>query len=283
MRRVAAQRHLAIALLGELFGRKLAHAFVEREADAARARHRPQQRLVAQRLDPVERARRIAERRAGRLDREAAAEDRTARQRHALRVVEQIPRPLDRAAQRGLPRRHAAQAAREQIEAALQTPQHPAHAEHVGAGRRELDRRRDPLELAHQRGHGGDVLARRRGGGALREDAIDEEIHGLGRLIGIVGRGQAQGRELVAHLAGEARALARGDQEADLGRHPHPAIEGRRRLGDHLLEVVGDEERRPLRREDPADPLDDGRVPFPGSHGCLQSAGDRAADGREIA
>ena len=140
-----------------------------------------------------------------------------------------------------------------------------------------------PLELAHQRRHLGQGLGARRRARRQRAHAIEEELHRLGCGCALVGFGQAQRPELVADLAGEPAALARGHQEAHLRRLAHPGVErGRGRLDD-LLQVVEDEERGPLPGEGAADARGGGGVLLPRDDRDAEGPGDGAAERAQIA
>ena len=185
------------------------------------------------------------------------------------------------APQRGLPRLDPAEAAAQQIEPAQKPRQETVEAEHVGARRGQLDRERDPFQPAHEGGDLGQALLADRVARALGVRPVEEELDGIAPLA--IAVREAEGAELVGDLAPEPRTLARGDEEADLGRRPHPRVQRRRGRLDHLLEVVEHHQRRALGGEGLPDALDGARVLLPGGDGDAERAGDGAAERLEIA
>ena len=212
------------------------HALVEEEAGrgpgAAVGR---EQRLVAQRLDDVERRRGVVvelEHGLGRLDRERAAERGALDDRVALGVVEQVPRRGDRGAQAGVARRHPAGGAAEDVDALLEALGQLGRAEQAEAGRGQLEREREAVEAGGQRRQRVAVAVRVDVGAGLA-GAVDEQGD-RGVLV--------EGVELDRDLAVDAERLARGREERGPGRGGQPRGDlGRGRVED-LLEVVDHEQ-----------------------------------------
>jgi hypothetical protein len=125
---------------GQLARGVLLDARVEAEANGIAVAPCPEQRLVTQGLEHVERRRRPGEgseieHGGGRLEGEAASEDGALGERALLRRVEQIPRPVDRPAQRSLARADIAWA-----QAAAEAFVELGRREDADARRGELDR-----------------------------------------------------------------------------------------------------------------------------------------------
>ena len=98
--------------------------------------------------EPVERVDAGAGDRLRRLDGGAAGEHREAREARLLVVVEQVVAPVDRRAQRPLAGGRVARARAERAERRVQALGDLAGREQPAAGRRQLDRQRQPVERA---------------------------------------------------------------------------------------------------------------------------------------
>src|SRR5207247_8558084 len=90
----------------------------------------------------------------------AAREDRQPREELALRRVQQIPAPGDRAAKGALSLRQITAGRCEHVEALTEPRQHRLRREHLDARRREFDRERQPVEPVTDLGDGARVLGR---------------------------------------------------------------------------------------------------------------------------
>ena len=128
------------------------HADEQVEAAIAAQAH---ERLVDERVDHVHDPRRVVdagevEHRLGRLEREAALEDRQLGQRRLLGRRQQVPRPVECRAQ-GRLAVEALAPGREQLEALAHAPQQHARRHHAHPRRGQLDRQRQAVEQGHQR------------------------------------------------------------------------------------------------------------------------------------
>ena len=191
------------------------------------------QRLFDQRLQHVSHPRRVVERcqvdhRLGRGQGEAAFEHRQLRQRCAFGGHEQIPRPIQRRAQRRLAIVPAAAAG--QQAKAFAHAQHLVGRRHDARARRgEFDGQRQLVEQGHQLRQRGSVCGaqlrlKARGLHALQE-------HGL-RFFG------RHRRQHLHLLAGQAQHLAAGDDEARQRQGVQPHSQSGLGAACHLLEVV---------------------------------------------
>ncbi len=174
--RVAGRRRLAA--LRQLLQRVGADRLQHREARLPiRVGRRVHESLVDQRRHPVQdvaRARADGHR-LGRLQGEAADEDGQPAEQRPLLAGQQVVAPGDRVAQGPLPRRGVARAPRQQGQAVRQPGQQGRRSEHLGAGRRQLDRQRQAVEGTADPGDrrrvlGGEGKARTDGPGALHEE-----------------------------------------------------------------------------------------------------------------
>ncbi len=251
----------SVALVGrrrEFLPRELAHRLEQAEARGGQlvpARD-AEEGALAERLEVIER-RRAEVRQDGLagLGGEAATKDREPRQSPPFGRVEELPRPFERAAERGLTRRSTAPRG-EELELAAEPRHHPFETEELEPRGGELDRERDALQPLDERRDG--VGQRRIDRVAAMTDAIEEQLDRLGQA----GTEHPEGLELDRGLGGEAGALARRRDPHDLGGRPDPEIQRRGRVGEDLLEVVDDEQGPTARGEDPADlggELDPGR------------------------
>ncbi len=261
--------------------RVLADHGVEREAASARAAD-AQQRFVGERLERVERGgRRRAEieHRLGRLDREAADEDRALRERGELHRREQLERPVDGAGEGAVAILGVARARGEHVEAALEALEQRGGIEDAAARGAELDRQREPLEAPHDGRHDRGVARGAAPAGGHRAGALQEELRGggaLGPLVAFAGEGQRL--EIEQRLAADAEPLARGREDAELRRALREPRHGRRRRRDELLDVVEDEERRAARAEEPPEVGLRVAVGGPRRERGLQRGGHRGAE-----
>ena len=166
----------------------------------------------------------------GRFKREAALEHRQLRERGLVGRGQQVPRPVERGAQCGLAVQPVAGRG-QQLEALAHARQHcpRRQAAHPGSG--QLDRQRQAVEQAHQRGNCR-VIVR----------AGIEVAFGSGRAAAEqrFGVGRQHWRQRHRLFAGNAQHLARGDQKARLGCTFQPAAQGGLGVAGDLLEIVQD-------------------------------------------
>ena len=221
---------VAVPQLGELAGavhavqRVLPDRLEHREARVAVVVHLdPDEALLGEALEPgkdVERCRVPWERAQGlgRLQVAAAREDPQPREQAAILVVEQVVAPVDRAAQRPLPlrevrgRRRRGGRAGPRAARAIAAGESSAHA-----GRRELDRERQPVEAAHDLGDVRRVVVGER---EVRPDGprpLDEQLDGLGSR-----RSSSHGPRRPS-----AASARRRDRELLLAGHPERRAAGR--------------------------------------------------------
>ena len=214
------------------------------DVDAQRRRARPprpQQTLVDQRLDHVERRRRLApaaevQHRFGGFEPEAAFEHRTLCERSLFPRREQVPAPIDRGLQRGLPGDRAAGAG-QQREAVLQPCQQLCRRQHARARGGQLQRQRQPVEQAHDLRHHRPAAFVDGKPRLLRAGAHFEQPHRVAAE-----RQRLQRQHL---LARQLQALAARDDEVGLRRTVQPASDCRLGMPLHLLEVVQDQQAAP--------------------------------------
>jgi hypothetical protein len=205
-----------------------------------------EQGLVDQRFQDVEQPRRArvvpeVDHGLGRLQGEPAAEGSALGERGALGGVQRLPRRLQRAAQGGRLARDARR--REQLEALGHAREQLRRRQGAQPRRAQLDGQRQPVELAHQRGHGAALLGVGLEVAPHQARALHEELEGL-RGLRVAGRlRQRQRPEVEERLARHAQALPRGDQERDRRGVVEPAAHGGRRQVGDLLEVVEDHQR----------------------------------------
>ena len=262
-------------VVGELLFGELAHGLEQAEARRGLRLDASQQRLVAQRLQHGQRL--AVEHRLCGLAVEAAAEDRAAGQRAPLLGAQQLPRPVDRRAQRGVALLGVAAAAHEHVDPLVDVFEQALQPQQIDARGGELDREWDSLELAYQRRHAFGVGLRERETGVLGAHAVDEQLDGVGGLDRSCALGDAQGWELEADLTLEPQLLARGHHEADLGRRVEPGRHRPGADGDELLEVVEDDHDGSARRDRVADAAHEGVVVGRGAGRDRKRARKRAA------
>jgi hypothetical protein len=233
------------ARIARLLGRVLADGLEEAQALIGSTRD---ERLVAERLEHVERARlahRCGTRRDRVLGRERATKGRERREERALVVREQRVRPRDGAAQRGLSLAGVASTVGEQIERLLRAADGEPRGDVVqteerDAARRELERERDPIEAPHERREPRGVAFARREPRAARDQAhrvAREHLAGARAL-----RRNRERRHEQDRLALDAQRLSRGDDDAG-ARDGDPSADEPRDVVDALLGVVEHDER----------------------------------------
>ena len=153
----------------------------------------------------------------GDLERAAAREDAEPREQGLLGRLEQVVAPVDRVAERALPRRQVVGAAGEQVEPLLEPAEDRLRREQLHARGRELDREREPVEAAADPGHRGRVLVRELEARLDRLRPVDEELDGRRareRAVAVavrLGQRERRHREL-ALLAQAQRGLARHER-----------------------------------------------------------------------
>ena len=235
---------------GEQLRRVLADGLEHPEARFGGAAHAGDERRVEQ---VVERGHHVDVAGDGleRLERRAAAE-RTERPEHPPRVVvEQLDAPVERRAERALPLRQVARASGKEREPLAEALRSALGPERPRAGRRELEREREPVQRAADARHGGGVLVRdgepRIGRTrALRVEADRRRALDRGGRH-LAGLGNRQRRHRVDALDSDAERRAARDDHlqrrygGDEARHVGGCVE-------HLLEVVQHEQRRSRRR-----------------------------------
>ena len=150
------------------------------------------------------------EHRLGRLEREAALEHRQLRQRRLLGRREQVPRPVERGAQRRLAVQPAALGG-EQLEALAHAREQHARRHHAHARRGQFDGQRQAVEQAHQRR---DRPTGRSASGWKSGFAASRTAARTARRR----RPAAAARSASDLLARQAQHLARRDHEAGLAR-----------------------------------------------------------------
>ena len=218
----------------------------------------PDEALVDERRERLERfAERhpLAGHRVRELERAPAGEDAEAGEERLLGRLEQVVAPLDRVPQRALALGQVAGAAGQQVEPLLEPAQDRLRVEQLHARGRQLDRQRQTVEPAADRGDGLLVLGRELEAGLDRLRTIEEELH-----RGNVGERHVPARQIerrdrkLVLLAKMQRRLAR-HEHLHRGRRGQNLVDERGR-GQHLLEVVEHEQRRRV-CEPPRDRLRD--------------------------
>src|SRR5580692_7687495 len=101
---------------------------------------RHDERFAAERMNHARCCRRMIEHRLGSFEIERAVKNGELGERVLLRFVEQLPRPIDRAAQRALPGLGTSMTNRENLEAAIQTKRELTRAENRESCRGQFDR-----------------------------------------------------------------------------------------------------------------------------------------------
>ena len=204
-------------------------------ADVLAAALHSQQRLVSQRLQGVEHVRSAqVEHRLRRVEGEAPGEHRRLRQGCALRGVEQRPRPLDRAAHRGLSRARPPSFAAKDVEGRVEALVQAVESEHVESRGGELDGQRQALELLHD---GFDSRSRTVVELELRPARAGSIREELG------GDADRQGRDLTSHFTVDPQPLSRGGEQAGLrGVSEQRGDDARGRI-NHLLDAVENQQR----------------------------------------
>ena len=158
----------------------------------------------------------------GRVEREAAGECCQPREHGLLGGIEQVVAPVDQRAQRLLSRQARPGAAREELEAVVQTLGDRFDRQRAHASGGELQRERNAVEAPADLDQRVRVL---RGHGEPRLHglgAIDEQPHGLELQQGVGGQGRARvgnGQRLdrVRDLAGHVEVLAARREQPDPG------------------------------------------------------------------
>ena len=164
--------------------------------------------------------------RLGRLQREAALEHRQLRERGLLGLRQQLPRPVERRAQRGLPLGAPPVVASSLNRSLMRASSVAAH--HPDAGGRQLDRQRQPVEQLDQRldrGRVGAVGSKSRLADCARCTNSAEASRGASGASGSTARRRA-------------RAPRARDEEARVAGAAEPVAERRLGVTRDLLEVV---------------------------------------------
>jgi hypothetical protein len=255
-----------VALGGRLepLGGVLAHGVQQAEALAVGDDERLLEQPGEQSDDPPAGDRTVGADLLGRLEREAAGEDREPTVKDALLGGEQVVAPVDRGPQRLLPGQRRAAACAEQVEALAQVRGDLVERERGRAGRGELDGQRHAVQAPADLLHGADgvirgIEARPRRGGALAEQplGLGQGGHPPGDLVGAVQRLAARGQDAHAgpgaqNLLGQAGArvdqvlaVVEHDQRLPRGQIRDQRLQGGARCGDRHA----DGQRRRLRHQ----------------------------------
>src|SRR5215207_3490632 len=229
LERVAAEQVLVVAGVKEMFQCVLADGRQHREARLARSvLGFPQEAPVDERPDSFQHIGRGlaggSDNALGRLECEAAHEDRQARVQAALFVGEEVVTPGDRLANGALARRHVRASRGRELETTLQAAEERRGRQHLAPGSRELDGERKPVEPLADLGDNRSRLVRQLEVGTDRAGPLHEQHHRLvlGGLQSRLHTGgwKAQRRHGVLTLGGDAERLAARDQRLETGTAP---------------------------------------------------------------
>jgi hypothetical protein len=281
---VATPNGLGLSARFQRFEREFAHRLQHPEArfpaDDVEAAH---QALLGERIHPGQHLDiRAAGDRRGRLEVEAAGEDRQPPEVRLIFVPQEVVAPGDRVAHRAQPRRVVAAPASQDRERLGESRQQRRRRQQTDLGRRQLDRQGQPIQALTNRRDGESVGLGEGEGGVGRASPGHEEAH---RLILADGRwrrgrvGQRQRGDGVRLLAGEPQHCSAGGEDGEVGTGAQQIGDERCRVED-VLEVVQDQQRLPL-PEELAQALlrrPRGRLPRTESLGDGRGNQDRIAD-----
>jgi hypothetical protein len=209
-------------------GAELADGLQHPETHARPGVDHLQQRLVDQVLQQVDRVRhQVLRRRRG----EAAGKHRQRAQRRLPVRFEQVPRPVDDRVQRVVAARRVPGAATQQGEPVVQAAGDLRHGHDAHARRGQLDRERQPVELAAEFG---DHVRRQVHTGPSGPRTLTEQLDGGGEI---------QFGQRVHRLRGQAERRAAGGEHAQVLGHRHERVDQLGGAADHVLAVVEHQQR----------------------------------------
>src|SRR3954453_1519403 len=212
------------------------------------------------------------------LQREVTCEDGEALKYHPLALADQTETPVERSAERLLPRRRRPPPAPFELQPVVEQRRHLAQSIEADACGSQLDRQRDAVELAANPSQDfgilvGDVVAM-----SGRDGAIDEQAHSgisqhlAGTEAGAL-RWTRKRNELENLLAFHQQRLAAGCEDDDAGRLPVDVFCKPRDLLDDVLAAV-EHEKQPAAPQE----IDDAGRGIIMMHDEAQGGGNRARD-----